>query len=303
MLHKVALNLAQEEIFLFSALLFCSNVAQACYNEYSIQNGELQDVAHYQIISGMKSSSIEHALYLARDRHTQNPTTENYSDFGVALCYAGRYAEAMKIFQAIEKKTPNKYQTAANIGTTYELLGKLDSALFWIKRGLQINPDSHGGSEWIHVKILEHEIAANGDANYSLTHSVLGWDSGNDSIPTKMKNKQWIEHLGHQLTERMVFVKPKNTVVGQLIFEYANINAMWGDKLNIDVWILIDIYEKAMEYGYNTPLIEKRLAYLGVKPEKTIVENRTETTNYNFYYLIPALLSALAFCGIVCWKR
>jgi tetratricopeptide (TPR) repeat protein len=156
------------KILLFSALLFCSNVAQACYNEYSIQNGELRDVSPYEFIAGMTSSLSKRALPVAKDRYTENPTTENYSDYGVALCYAGRYAEAMKIFQAIEKKTPNKYQTAANIGTTYELLGKLDSALFWIKRGLQINPDSHGGSEWIHVKILEHEIAANGDANYSV---------------------------------------------------------------------------------------------------------------------------------------
>jgi tetratricopeptide (TPR) repeat protein len=305
------------KIILFLALLFCSNEAWACYNKYSIFNGEMTDwkcdhcKISYEIITDYWGKSAKElnseALKDAKYRYENNENIENYSDYGVTLCYSGEYAAAMKIFQEIEKKAPNKYQTAANIGTTYELLGKLDSALFWIKRGLKINPDSHGGSEWIHVKILEHEIAAKGDANYSLTHSILGWGFGKDTIPKQNVKAEWIEHLRHQLTERMVFVKPENTVVGQLIFEYANTYKMWNDKHNIDINLLVDTYKNAQKYGYNTPVLAKRLAYLEPKPVaepiKTISIATHSEPEYGMFYLLSALLSALAFCGIAWWKR
>lgn len=90
-----------------------------------------------------------------------NGKLDDYSDYGVRLVYLGRYNEAKAVFGHIEKLQPGRYATAANSGTVYELLGQNDSALYWIKRAVQIDPTSHYGSEWLHVKILEAKIEGN----------------------------------------------------------------------------------------------------------------------------------------------
>jgi len=45
-----------------------------------------------------------------------------------------------------------------DLGTAYELAGKNEPALRWIREGLRRNPNSHKGTEWLHVKILEAKI-------------------------------------------------------------------------------------------------------------------------------------------------
>lgn len=65
-------------------------------------------------------------------KKTKNIAT--YNDYGAVLIYIGKYQEALKIFSEIETMSPNRYATAANIGTAYELLGLNDSAFYWIKK-------------------------------------------------------------------------------------------------------------------------------------------------------------------------
>jgi tetratricopeptide (TPR) repeat protein len=103
-----------------------------------------------------------------------------YSDYGVLLAYLGRYDEAKAVYEEIEKITPGRYSTAANLGTVYELLGQNDLALKWIKKAVEIDPTSHEGSEWIHVKILEAKIK--GDKALT-SEFLLGINFGNDTIP------------------------------------------------------------------------------------------------------------------------
>ena len=69
------------------------------------------------------------------------------SDYAVYLMKAGRVDESLAILKELNKNLPQEYQIAANLDTAYELNGELDSALFYIKRGIEINPDAHAGSE------------------------------------------------------------------------------------------------------------------------------------------------------------
>src|SRR5688500_92529 len=62
-----------------------------------------------------------------------NRKIEDYSDYGVILVYLERYEEAKNVFLKIENLSPGLYTTAANLGTTYELLGENKLALQWIK--------------------------------------------------------------------------------------------------------------------------------------------------------------------------
>ena len=80
------------------------------------------------------------------------------SDKGLLLILLERYEEAIELYLDIEKIKPNRYSTASNIGTAYELIGQNENALKWIKKSVELDPKSHNGSEWIHIKILEAKI-------------------------------------------------------------------------------------------------------------------------------------------------
>jgi tetratricopeptide (TPR) repeat protein len=183
-----------------------------------------------------------------------NKKIEDLNDYGVVLIYLGRYPEAMAVFQQAEKIKPGLYSTAANIGNTYELLGKNDSALLWIKKAVAIDPSSHEGSEWLHVKILEAKIK--GD-KYVNSDFLINTDFGNDIEPKTKLDSTALDLLKmqiyYQLRERMTFIKPKDRIVGLLLFELGNITA-----LNEDVTTALRNYDNAYAYGYDSDVMTKR---------------------------------------------
>jgi tetratricopeptide (TPR) repeat protein len=245
--------------------LLLGQSGKCCLNEYrTLLNGE--------VFLGSRGNSspigrynVNNKLYLLKNLHRaeslyrQTGKLEDYSDWGTMLVYSGQYLKAKQIFQEIEQKNPGLYQTSANLGTVYELLGKNDSALYWIKRAVAINPSSHRGSEWIHVKILEAKIKANGNENYLWTNSILSLDFGDDKIPVNRNNldlKNLGDQLYDQLNERMSFIKPKDPIVAQLLFDLGNILALRANATSG-----LQVYQTAQEYGYSSELFDKRLSY------------------------------------------
>jgi tetratricopeptide (TPR) repeat protein len=191
------------------------------------------------------------SLYLAQHR------VEYYSDYGVVLVYLGRYEEAKAVFLAIEARQPGRYATAANLGTVYELLGHNEKALHWIQQAVRINPASHHGSEWIHVNILKAKIQGDQAIN---SQFLLGTDFGSAATPvateslanvTKLRNA-----LYFQLSERMGFIKPKDKIMGQLLFDLGNSYA-----LTSDVESALEVYQVAKQYGYESSTLTNRRTY------------------------------------------
>lgn len=194
------------------------------------------------------------------------------SDYAAHFIYLGQYAKAKKLYQQIEQSNPDLYTTASNLGTLYELTGKPDSALHWIKKSVELNPRSHEGSEWIHIKILEHKLKG----NKVLQASLLGADFGQDSLP-KYKGTHSLDslyiHLRLQLTERIKFVSPPNAIVANLMFDMGNASAI---KENLEA--AITCYEIAQKYGYQGKLLEARLSKM--RPMTTIAAKKnTEQKN------------------------
>jgi tetratricopeptide (TPR) repeat protein len=189
-------------------------------------------------------------------------TIEQQNDYAVTLIHLGDLDEAIAILQKIERKKPGLYHTATNLGTAYELAGDNARAVQWIREGIRRNPDSHRGSEWLHVAILEAKRAKK-------THSILGLDfgtavvpklparypSGNDGKPLDAARTS--ESLQAQLHERLAFVAAPDALVGDLLFDYANL-LMLVDVVESGA----AMYELALEYG--TPraaLAKQRLAH------------------------------------------
>jgi hypothetical protein len=286
----------------------------ACVNEYwDIAQGKLHvhdyegSLARIPNGNNLQHSVVKNLFNQIKERYKKNPSLENYSDYAASLIYQGAYEKGKNMLLDIEAKSPHKYNTAANIGTAYELLGKNDSALFWIKKSVEINFNSHYGSEWIHVRLLEDKIKAQNTEGYERyfdTHSILGWDFGTGK---KAKDIQHLDlakfatHLYYQLTERMTFIKGKDPIIAQLAFDLGNIYSAKNDHRTAAA-----IYDIARTYGYKGDLFKKRLAYSEDAMGQSIVyrpdgtpNNQEEIDEKKGDYSAGLWISGLAFIGFI----
>ncbi len=186
--------------------------------------------------------------------YKQTKNLDYLSDKGLLLILLKRYNEAIEIFLNIEKLEPNRYSTAVNIGTAYELIGQNYNALKWIKKCVTINSSSHKNSEWIHVKILEAKIK--GEQCYTSVF-LIKTDFGTDELPsTDLSYKQLFDlssQLYYQINERASFVKPTEKIIGVLLFNLGNLEFLLKKykRSRAD-------YELAKTYGYQNKLINDR---------------------------------------------
>jgi tetratricopeptide (TPR) repeat protein len=227
------------------------------------------------------------------------------SDKGLLLILLKKYDEAIKLYLEIEKIKPNRYSTASNIGTAYELIGQNENALKWIKKSVELDPESHNNSEWIHVKILEAKIK--GEQFYT-TNFLLNTDFGSDILPNSQMTKQQLQDLSnalyYQLNERVSFVKPKEKIVAQLLFDIGNIAFLLGNYYDASA-----DYEQAKLYGYAGQLIEQRIEQTKIlikqaeqKREQRKVEAQKQSSYLTYGLLIGGGL-VLTFLTIIIYRR
>jgi len=145
------------------------------------------------------SSKSKDLVELLAEQTTLSDSIKIVSDLGAQYIKLGKFDLAITLYKEIEKVSPNRYRTASNIGTAYELTGQIDSALFWINKGIKLNNQSHDGSEWIHRKILEHKLSGQ-----PVTGSFL------DIGGKEFSSKEIVSQLKTQLKERTIFVTSQN---------------------------------------------------------------------------------------------
>lgn len=237
-----------------------------------------------------------------------------YSDYALVLILQGKYEEAKNSYLEIERIKPGCYETASNLGTVYELLGDDKNALKWIKKAIKINPDSHYGSEWLHVKILEAKIK--GEA-FVTSDFLLNTNFGTDTIPqsklTENELKKLKATLVYQLNERMTFVKPKNQIVALLLFDLGNVLTLLESQSNAAA-----VYDMADKYGYSDSLLGIRLDYFTheqttistIQPDCTLIISKpplapiTATeTHYTLFFILEVCICLLSICAFLFFER
>ncbi len=191
-----------------------------------------------------------------------------------------KYNEALSLYLSIEKREPNRYSTASNVGTIYELLGDNQMALFWIRKAMQINPASHKSSEWIHIKILEAKIGGGQLVN---SNFLIGTSFGNGDEPksslTKKQREKLIQSLYFQLNERVTFIKTEDPIMGQLLFDLGNLAFL--NKKYKEAQL---IYLKAITYGYKGELLSKRIQALEWKINDDLYSKNSQLASINSYH-------------------
>jgi tetratricopeptide (TPR) repeat protein len=258
--------LQPKKVLILLSLLISTGVL-ACINEYrTLLTGEViythpvSGKIWTQKIDTFKLREKSNTLLL---KYKTTDSIEYLSDYAASLIYLKNYNKAKTIYEDIDRKHPNLYTTASNLGTIYELIGKPQQALKWIKKSITLNPDSHNGSEWIHIKILEFKI--NNSNDYG--KSILELDFSDEDIPVNRNYydlKELSHHIWHQLRERSNFVKPENKIVGNIYFDLGNVLAQTKD-----VQAALGSYNAAKEYGFTSQIMEKRIVAFEKLAKKT----------------------------------
>jgi len=190
----------------------------------------------------------------------QDPASQSESSqkerAAVEAILAGNITNGITILQELENATPGLYATAANLGTAYELAGDNRNALKWITEGIARNPESHGGTEWLHQLILETKLRLEADPGYLKTHRIIPLpEKFNPDTKIAISGKEYtirqIEWaLNYQLRERVVFVKPPDPVVADLLFSYARIEAHTNIVENG-----VELLHESQRYGFADPAL------------------------------------------------
>lgn len=207
----------------FVALIFPRT--HACLNVYYTQNIEGEFIEKNEIFNRLFRANFDaekekNKLNELWNELQKEANCELLSDYAVGLMRLGHYQDALIILEYVNSKFPNQYNVVANLGTAYELNGQLENALHWIKKGIELNPQSHNGSEWIHVKILEAKIALQKDSNFLKDYTVL------ELSGEQLKDEAVFHQLWTQLYERFPFSpSEENPIMADLFITLGDLSA------------------------------------------------------------------------------
>ncbi|MFT3826891.1 MAG: tetratricopeptide repeat protein [Chitinophagaceae bacterium] len=246
-------------LILFISSLFLNNNATACLNEYyrsdpPFADGQLdlkkllyktEEALPYWYHAGPSADISFPRLDSLKAILAKRPKDFRLqSDIAVLQLKSGNNTEAIKLMEQLYAEHPDEYNIIINLGTAYEVTGNNAKALELIKKAVAINPNSHYGSEWIHINILEQKNTATPD--YS---RIIGL--GIKNFPEWLTNREYKFprpadslklQIAYQLHERIAFVAPPDDIVGRLVIDFADIVAK------------TDSYNEAIpfyEYGAN----------------------------------------------------
>jgi tetratricopeptide (TPR) repeat protein len=202
----------------------------------------------------MRETPAQKLQRLEKDRRVGD--SDKREEEAVRKILSGDALTAVSLLQKIEQETPGKYSTAANLGTAYELAGDNPNALKWISEGIRRNAKSHHGTEWLHVLILETKLRLETDPEYLKTHRIIplpekfGAETKIDVSGTERSVQDVVQALGYQLIERVVFVKPPDPIVADLLFTLALCEARTGVLQGA-----VKLLKKSQEYGFQDPAL------------------------------------------------
>ncbi len=229
----------------------------------------------------------------------------NPNNLAVALIHLGQVKEAIPLLQKAEKESPGQYATAANLGTAYELAGENQKALEWIKESINRDRDSHYGTEWLHVKILEAKLAIGKDTEWLKKHSVLGINFGERGANPPLESLP-MDHFGqrkslpeveaaliYQLHERLEFIKPPEPIVADLLSDLSRAFSLSGKAEHARA-----VQELAVSYGADSKEIIKEQQ----AEEKADTKHNPVNSNI-FYWLLGTVVVLIIGSLFFVWRK
>lgn len=211
-------------------------------------------------------------------------------------------ANAVKLLEYLYSKHPGEYNIVANLGTAYEVTGKNSKALQLLRKAVAINPASHYGSEWIHLRILEQKLADTPDYPKIINLQI-------NDLHTWLNDKAYqypqpadslLKQIAYQLHERTSFIKPPDKIIGQLIFDFANVVAKeYGQQEAKIFYDYAAKYDAALTNNENG-FPKKSTAPIQNDDDKVVSKS---TLNLTKFIIVPAAFVAIAIFLFVIRRR
>ncbi len=205
-------------------ILALSLSANACGNEYGVSlSGERLHTPLFYLSDRYRSfdkEDLQRKLGEAISKRGQNEDDfQNESNIALYYMKLGEVKKAIKILEPLAAEYPDEYVIIANLGTAYELDGQLNKALNQIKKGYAMNPKSHYGSEWVHIKILEAKIAHGANSNWFRRNPIVSLAELEEKETDYVGRRD--THLSVQIRTRLPFTPAPNPVIANLLRTHA----------------------------------------------------------------------------------
>jgi tetratricopeptide (TPR) repeat protein len=210
------------------AALFFSISSFACGNEYGYSlDGERVFTPYFYLSKNYRSFDKNRIRKRITELRKQADQTnfKTQSDIALNLMKLGHADSALMILEPLIEKYPTEYIINANLGTAYELNGKLEKALKYISEGHRINPESHLGSEWIHIKILEAKIKDKQQPGWIKNNPIVSVEDVHKSVGPRRRHQHRLNHLQLQIRTRVPFTPAPNKVIANLLRTLAEYSA------------------------------------------------------------------------------
>ncbi len=228
--------------FLLIIALLLPGALLACLNEYyrselPLVDGKLdlslllyskKDVRPYWVHGFKGDMIVDNPFEKRRDALIKKGLNKldykELSDYASIELRIGDSKKAVEMLEKLYAQYPNEYNIVANLGTAYEVAGNNEKALELLRKAVAINPRSHHGSEWIHVRILEQKVSAKQyDKIINLgIKDFSQWIIDKSYVFPQPADSLKIQ-IAYQLHERIGFIA--DDIVGQLVLDFADIVA------------------------------------------------------------------------------
>jgi tetratricopeptide (TPR) repeat protein len=195
----------------------------ACLNfYYSIDDdGDLHEITqmHQYFKKFNKNFNVKKickSLPKIEEKLKESGDYKDLSDYAIALMKLGLFEEAKDILVELEFAHPEEYKLASNLGTAYELVGEVDSAIKYINYGMELNSNAHEGSEWVHIKVLETKNHLKEDSTWLENHTVL-------ELSEKQEADSSVLHqIFIQAHERFPFTPGPDSIMASIMVDLAD---------------------------------------------------------------------------------
>ncbi len=222
-----------KKLLLIILLLPASFTGYSCLNLYGEDihgNQHFLEHRHFETTT-FNAKEIKKRMEVLSSKLSGNQNNyRDVSDYGVYMLMAGKYADGLALFREMVKKYPNEYNINQNLGTAFELNGMADSAFQYIKKGYLLNPRSHRGSEWMHIRYLE-TVLGKQELDYTKftlldTTAIGAIKNGYKGTPAHFfELDEVFNEINYQLNERIPFTLGKDEVLAKLLTETGDLYA------------------------------------------------------------------------------
>lgn len=189
------------------------------------------------------------------------------SDYAWYELRVGNKQRALLLLEQLYTLHPNEYNIVINLGTAYEVNGNNAKALELVRKAVDLNGSAHHKSEWIHIKILEQKLSIPADYKKIINLGITDFAKWiiNDQYVFPQAPDSLKVQLAFQLHQRISFTNPPDSIVAQLVLDFADIVAKHDGSVSA-----IPFYDYAAKYAdrsSNETIAERKKILSATKTE------------------------------------